>query len=270
MSQYQPHHSSRTSQDFQKKPSAPLQDEQSLSVRAIQTRLFKRGESLTEFVVQHTPNSWIREGIIIAVTSKIVSLAEERLVAKSSIAKKDLIEKEADHNFGEIGYGCYLTIKHGLFIASAGIDESNSENEEYILYPEDPFWSAKKLGLELRERWKIKNLGIIMTDSHTTPLRRGVTGISLAHWGFHAVRNMIGKEDLFGRKLQMTTINVADGLAAAATLMMGEANECRPLALLECGDIEFSERDDGLDVRIPAKDDLYLPFFKDIEIASPD
>jgi len=236
-----------------------------LFVQPIKTRIFKTGEKLSDFVIENLNSKWISEEMIVVVTSKIVSLAEKQLVQKSGIEKKELIQSEADHNFGEIGYGCYLTIKHGLFIASAGIDESNSENDEYILYPKNPFQSAKQLWSELRAAWNIERLGVLMTDSHTTPLRRGVTGISLSHWGFQGVRNMIGKEDLFGRKLKMTTINVTDGLAAAATLMMGEGNECRPLAVLKCSEIEFTEDDNSLDVSIPMGEDLYFPFFKDLD-----
>ena len=200
--------------------------------------------------------------MVLAVTSKIVSLAENRIVAKSSIEKKDLIEKEADENLGEVGFGCYLTIKQGLFIPSAGIDESNSENGDYILYPENPFLSAENLWKELRNKWKINNLGIIITDSHTTPLRRGVTGIALSYWGFQGLRDMVGSPDLFGRKLQMTTVNLADSLATAATVMMGEANECRPLALLSAPDIQFKEQIDPSEVRMNLAHDLYYPFFK--------
>ena len=232
-----------------------------LSIQPITTRIFRRGESLATFVCEHIDQSSIDEPLIIAVTSKIVSLAENRLVSKTAISKQDLIAAEADHNFGEVGHGCFLTIKHGLFIPSAGIDESNSESGDYILYPEDPFRSARELGMSLRTLWGIEKLGVVFTDSHTTPLRRGVTGISLGTWGFRGVTNLIGSPDLFGRRIEMTTVNVADGLAAAATLMMGEANECRPLALIKGGEVTFTEDIDFNEVAIPLLDDLYYPFF---------
>ena len=196
------------------------------------------------------------------MTSKIVINEEKIIFAKKSIDKKSLIEKEADHNLGEVGYGCYLTIKEGLFIPSAGIDESNSESEDYIIYPADPFGSAQKLWSELRQKWNIKDLGIIITDSHTTPLRRGVTGIALSYWGFQGLKDMVGEPDLFGRKLQMTTVNLADGLATAATLMMGEANECRPLAALYGTDVHFTEKTNPAEVKLDLENDLYYPFFK--------
>lgn len=234
-----------------------------LSISAVQTRIFRRGESLVDFVDNQVPREFIRESMILAITSKIVSLAENRLVEKSSITKAELIDQEADHNLGEVGYGCYLTIKEGLFIPSAGIDESNSEDGHYILYPKDPFLSAHQLWQGLRKKWGLQNLGILMTDSHTTPLRRGVTGISLAHWGFQGLQNFIGTPDLFGREMVMTTVNAADGLAAAATLMMGETNECCPLAVVAWAKAVFTEHTESQELRMPLKDDLYYPFFRD-------
>ena len=75
-----------------------------------------------------------------------------------------------------------------------------------------------------------KNFGVLITDSHTTPLRRGVTGIALSYWGFSGVQNKVGTPDLFGRTLKMTHVNLADAFAAAAVLVMGESNESTPVA----------------------------------------
>ncbi len=233
-----------------------------LMIYPITTRIFKSGESLTDFIVDHVELSHVKESMMIAVTSKIVSLAETRLISKTTTTKSKLIDQEADYNFGEVAYGCYLTVKEGLFIPSAGIDESNSENDHYILYPKNPFLSAKTLWDELRQRWGIQKLGVLLTDSHTTPLRKGVTGISLAHWGFSGLNDLIGKPDLFGRKMKMTTVNAADALACAATLLMGEANECRPLALIQTDQVEFKDHIDPHELKMPLEQDLYFPFFK--------
>jgi len=184
------------------------------------------------------------------------------LVDRSSISKRDLIAREADENLGEVAHGSFLTIKHGLFILSAGIDESNSEDNQYILYPEDPFLSAKNLWLGLRDRWKLKHLGVILTDSHTTPLRRGVTGLALSHWGFRGLKDLVGSPDLFGRKMKMTTVNVADSLAVTATLLMGEANEAQPLAILHGAPVEFVDHVEKTELTMPLAEDLYAPFFK--------
>lgn len=233
-----------------------------LVIQAVTTPLFHAGDSLSDFAIENVEPSLVADGMILAMTSKIVSLSEGRLVDKTSISKVELIEREADHNLGEVGYGCFLTIKNGLFIPSAGIDESNSETDQYIIYPADPFLSAKKLWITLHERWNLDHLGILITDSHTTPLRRGVTGISLAHWGFRGLISLIGKPDLFGRKMKMTTVNVADALAAAVTLTMGEGSECRPLAVVSSPEVEFHEETDVAELQMPLQQDLYYPFFK--------
>lgn len=234
----------------------------SLHIQPLKTRLFQPQEKLLEFILEHVPQELVAEEMILAVTSKIVSAAENRFLEKSVLTKEQVIEQEAEVNLGAVGYGCFLTVKHGLFIPSAGIDESNSPGGRYILYPENPFASLQRLWEELRQCWGLKNLGLVMTDSHTTPLRKGVTGISLAHWGFQGVRSLVGTPDLFGRPLQMTSVNIADGLAAAATLMMGEANERRPLAVLKGGEVTFTEKTIPEEVKIPLREDLYYPFFR--------
>jgi F420-0:gamma-glutamyl ligase len=233
-----------------------------LSVTPIETDVFAIGADLAAFVERHVLREQVKERMVLAVTSKIVSLAENRLVKRDEIDKAALVKREADVFLGEVGYGCFLTVKEGLFIPSAGIDESNSEGGDYIVYPAKPYESAQRLWSELRERWGIKELGILLTDSHTSPLRKGVTGICLSHWGFTAVRNMIGSRDIFGRELMMTKMNLADGLSAAAVLMMGEGAEKRPLAVIHGTECEFHEVVDPTDLRMPLKDDLYFPFFE--------
>ncbi len=233
-----------------------------LSVRAIQTSIFRTGESLTDFIVDSIDPELIHESMVLAITSKIVSLAENRLVPKNSISKSDLIDREAEINLGPIGYGSILTIKEGMLIASAGIDESNSEDGDYILYPENPFASAQIIHQKLRQHWKIEKLGILLTDSRTTPLRLGVTGVSLAYWGFRGLQNKVGHKDLFNQPLVMTKINLADGLAAAATLVMGEADESSPLAILSGFDLDFQPETESQELRVAVEADLYYPFFK--------
>lgn len=233
-----------------------------VTVQGVETRIFRRGESLSHFILEAIPAELVQEGMLLAVTSKIMSLAEGRLVSRDLAQKPELVEREADVFLGEVGYGCFLTIKEGLFIPSAGIDESNSEGGEFILYPKDPYGSTQRLCNELKAHWGMKDLGILLTDSHTSPLRKGVTGICLAHWGFSGVKNMIGSRDLFGRELQMTKINLADAWSAAAVVVMGEGGECRPLAVLHGVEAEFNLETDREELRMPARDDLYFPFFE--------
>lgn len=231
----------------------------SLTVTPIRTEIFHPGNELLAFVTAQTPVKLVREKMILVVTSKLVSLAEGRLVPRDSIDKKSLVEREADVYLGEIGYGCHLTIKHGLLLPSAGIDESNSAGADYILFPVDPTASARALGEGLRARWGLRELGVLLTDSRTSPLRLGVTGVGLAYWGFAGLKDLVGARDLFGRPLVMTKINYVDSLAAAAVVMMGEADDRQPLAVIHGADVTFRDEHDPAEICMGVEKDLYYP-----------
>ena len=231
-----------------------------LEVKALLTDIYHRGEDFTDFLVKNLKGV-LGEDRILAVTSKIVSLSENRVIPKSSIDKKDLIKKEADRYLGEIEYGCHLTIKQGLLIPSAGVDESNAQGDFYILYPQDPFSSARRIHNIIKEKLRLRRIGVLLTDSHTMPLRRGVVGTALAYYGFRGVENKIGTKDLFGRELKMTQINIADALGVAATLTMGEGDECRPLAIIKAP-VEFKELSNNSELHMPPEEDLYRPLLQ--------
>jgi putative folate metabolism gamma-glutamate ligase len=229
----------------------------SIQVTPITTRIFRLGENIETFLMEHLPP--LQNGDIIAITSKIISLAEKAVVAKSSISKKELIQKEADVYLGELAYECHLTIKHGLLIPSSGIDESNSESEDYILFPKDPYLSAKNICHFLKTKFKLRNLGVLITDSHTSPLRRGVTGVCLSYAGLKGVTDFVGQPDIFGRKLKMTQINNVDALSASAVWCMGESNECSPLALIKTPAVQFVDEINPVEISINLNEDLYSP-----------
>jgi len=238
-----------------------MKDSKSISVSAIKTGIFHVGDDLFRFLKENLQDQNI-EGKVLAITSKIVSLAENRIVSKTEISKLDLVKKEADIYIGPGGFGTELTVKHGILIPSSGIDESNAEDNFYILYPENPYESAQKIWNFLKQEFKLKNCAVVLTDSHTTPLRRGVTGISLAHWGFKATRSLVGKADLFGRELKFTHVDLVDAVASMAVLIMGEADEGVPLALVSGVKLEYSEISSGEEVKMEPKNDLYHPLLK--------
>ena len=231
-----------------------------LQVEAVSTKIYHPGDDFKSFLIENTKGR-LQEREILSVTSKIVSLSENRIVPKTAIDKKELICKEADHYLGEIEYGCHLTVKQGLLIPSAGVDESNAEGDYYILYPSDPFLSAKRIHGIIKRELCLKQFGILLTDSHTMPLRRGVLGAALAYYGFRGVESKIGTKDLFGKELKVTQINIADALAVAATHTMGEGGEGRPLAVIKAS-VEFAELSDNSELRIPLEEDLYKPLLE--------
>ncbi len=121
----------------------------------------------------------------------------------------------------------------------------------------------------LEERYSVRRLGVLIADSRVLPLRWGTTGVALGWSGFEGLRNYIGKPDIFGRKLKMTKANIADGLAAAAVLMMGEGREQTPLALIEGAPVVFREKEltrkEIEATRIGIKDDLYAPLLTKVK-----
>lgn len=236
----------------------------SLSVHPIATSVFKVGEELDSFLISHLRQISL-EGKVLAITSKIVSLAERQVLAAAGISKQELIRQEADFYLGSGLHGVELTIKHGILVPSAGIDESNSENGDYILYPKDPYESAKKIWLRLREAFHLKSFGLIITDSHTLPLRRGVVGIALSHWGFQATRSLVDHPDIFKRPLKFTHVNVVDSLAVMAVFAMGEANEQKPLALIGDSGVVFTDSSSSSEIKINSDDDLYAPLIRNQE-----
>ncbi len=228
-------------------------------VNAFRTRIFNKNDNLFEFIKESIDE--VPEKSILLITSKIVALSQGRTISRDAVSKKELVLKEADEVLGE-SYKTYLTIKEGILIPAAGIDESNAQ-EEYILWPEDSYKISKELWIALKEHYKIKDFGIVLTDSRCTPLRQGVTGVAVAHWGFKGILNHIGKEDLFGRLIEMSTTNVADCLTSAAILVMGESNESSPLALIsEVPQIEFQETVDRNELIISRENDIFAPLFK--------
>ncbi len=232
-----------------------------MTVKAIKTPIYDSKTNLLDFILENITEP-LEESVLV-ITSKIVSLYENQVVSSSHISKKELVKREADHYIGEIGYDVHLTVKHGILIPSAGIDESNSPNGDFILYPQNPSFSVQQIQKKIKERLGLKHFGVILSDSHTTPLRRGVTGICLAHSGFQAIESKIGATDLFDRELKYTTMNWADALAAAATILMGESNESRPLAIIRCKAIVFNSAADKESLAIPLEEDLYYPLLKD-------
>ncbi|MGI2299052.1 coenzyme F420-0:L-glutamate ligase [Candidatus Cardinium hertigii] len=204
-----------------------------MQITAYKTHKVKPGESLHLILDQYLPK--IAPQSIIIITSKVVALCQNRIVHQSIISNKlAFIQNESDFYLeGDYieRYGVVLTMKNHILIPTAGIDASNG-NGYYILYPEDPQKTATEIWQYCRTRYPNQEMGVLITDSHTTPLRRGVVGIALAWCGFAPLYSYIGKLDIFNNLLRVSMINILDGLAASAVLVMGEGNEQTPLAII--------------------------------------
>lgn len=216
----------------------------------------------------------IKEGDVVAISSKVMSISEGRCVAIDySLDPKELtkqremlIKSEADWYFPAPKTSLwhrYFTIAKGILIGSSGIDESNG-NGHYILYLTDPFKSAQQLRAWLMKTYKVKKLAVIITDSASTPLRRGAIGIALAWYGLDPLKDYKRTKDLFGREIKFEMANIIDALAASAVLAMGEGNEQTPIAIIrDAKNIVFKNRSPKIPEQliVPPSEDIYAPLF---------
>jgi coenzyme F420-0:L-glutamate ligase len=225
-------------------------------IQPIKTRVFQEGDDLFAFIADYCKK--IPEKSVIVVTSKIVSLAEKRTAAVSKQSKEKLIRAESD--FALKTKYTWVTIKNGMVMTSAGIDESNA-NGKFILLPKDSFKTASFLRNKLRRKYNIKQLGVLITDSRTIPLRAGAVGVALGYAGFRGMKYYRGKPDIFGRKFKFSHADIANSLATAAVLVMGEGDEQQPLAIIKKAPIDFSDKINRKELQIDIKDDMYQPLF---------
>ncbi|MBQ7202243.1 coenzyme F420-0:L-glutamate ligase [Candidatus Saccharibacteria bacterium] len=212
----------------------------------------------------------IKDGDIIFISSKVLGISEGRCFKVSDYDKTELIKNEVDrylpyvNNTGD--FHVNLTVNQNILIPSGGIDESNA-NGYYVLWPKNPDETCRRIRKNLMERTGVKNLGVIATDSHTTPLRWGVTGIAIGLAGVEPLEDIRGKEDLFGREMHITQIDRIDPLTSMAVAIMGESSEATPIVILRgYQDIEFKEDASMKDFKIDPDFDLYSPLIKTMPI----
>lgn len=236
-----------------------------MQITPIKTRaLISPKDSLLEAIKQSTLS--LKNGDIVAISSKVVSIDEGRTVPLEDYPDKDtLIEKEADWYLKApktSRWRSRFTINKGAMAGSAGIDESNGSGY-YILYPEDPFKSAKRLRTWLMKQYDVTELAVIITDSMSLPLRRGALGFALSWDGIDPLRDYRGTKDIFGRVIRVEMANLIDALAAAAVFGMGEGAEQTPIALIRGAEnIRFKNRSTRADAQliVDPENDVFAPF----------
>lgn len=231
-------------------------------IRPIKTQIFNANDKLESFIFKYIKK--LKEKSVIVITSKIVALSQGRLVRIEQKEDKEKVIKKESVKYIKTKW-CYLTLKNGQWCANAGVDESNVDGGGLILLPTKIYETAHDLRLKLKKHYKVRNLGLLITDSRVLPLRLGVTGVALGYAGFKGLRNYVGKKDLFGRKLKMTQTNIADSLATAAVMEMGEGAESKPVAVIEAVDVQFMERVNKNELNINPLDDLYRPLFQNFK-----
>ncbi len=169
----------------------------------------------------------LEDGDILVVTSKVVSKAEGRLRGG---AREDAIAEETDRVVARRGRTAIVRTRHGLVMAAAGVDASNTAADTVVLLPEDPDGSARRLREELA-RSTGRNVAVLVTDTAGRAWRTGQTDIAIGAAGLEVLHDHAGKVDPHGNELAVTAPAVADELAAAADLVKRKLDR-RPAAVV--------------------------------------
>lgn len=174
----------------------------------------------------------LRDGDVVVITSKVVAKCEGRVVAATS--REDWIDKESVRTVAEWrsphGVTRIVQTRHGLVLAAAGIDASNTEQGTVVLLPEDPDSSARAIAARLRDDFEVR-LAVVVSDTMGRPWRLGVTDAAIGAAGLAPLDDHTGRTDPFGRTLEMTVVAIADEIAAAADLAKGKTRSA-PVAVV--------------------------------------
>jgi len=209
-----------------------------------------KGDDLAALIVnaakwQGTP---IRNGDIVVVTSKVVSKSEGRVFKLQDIKTSTMAEIVAEETgkapqhvqaiLGEakriirlVGHHLITETSTGLIVANSGVDLSNVDGgQSVVALPKEPDVSARRLRTAFRRHGL--NVGVVVTDTHGRPFRRGDINIAIGAAGIAAIADLRGKWDLHGYRLRVKQIAVADELAGAAELATGSADEAIPAVII--------------------------------------
>lgn len=183
----------------------------------------------------------LADGDIVAVTSKVVSKAEGRVVEGDRAAA---VDGESVRVVARRGATVIVRTPHGLTLAAAGIDASNVEAGRLVLLPVDPDASARRLRAGVAAHAGV-NVGVIVTDTAGRPWRQGQTDIAIGAAGVVVMEDFVGRVDPYGNPLQVTAPAVADELAGVAELAQGKLGR-RPFAVIRGRpDLVLAAGDDG-------------------------
>jgi putative folate metabolism gamma-glutamate ligase len=240
-----------------------------MQIHAIKTHQIEQSDSLKTIINRYL--SAILEGDILVVSSKILSIIEGCVVEKNQMDYAALVTHEADRmvDWDQGSHHFYLTIKDGVLIPSAGIDESNGGGA-YVLYPKDVQQTACWIWNYVREAYDLKEFGVLVSDSQVTIMRRGVTGIALGWCGFKPLYSYVNQTDLQGRDMRVTQTNILDSLATSAVYVMGEGDEQTPFAIIKgAPKITFLDRpptkEEEESIKISPHEDLYAPLLEKVQ-----
>ncbi|PRW62674.1 coenzyme F420-0:L-glutamate ligase [Actinopolyspora mortivallis] len=204
---------------------------------------FSEGDDFAAALAARAP--WLRDGDVLVVTSKVLSKVEGRIVRaprdpeQRDALRRELVLSEADHVLARRGRTLITQNKLGIVQAASGVDASNVATDEIALLPRDPDASAEELRAALFERLGVR-VAVVITDTMGRAWRVGQTDVAIGSAGISVLHRYAGTEDSLGNALEVTSVAVADEVAAAADLVKGKLGGT-PVAVVR----GLTVRDDG-------------------------
>jgi coenzyme F420-0:L-glutamate ligase/coenzyme F420-1:gamma-L-glutamate ligase len=238
--------------------------------------LITKGDNLAELIYnavekQNTP---IQEKDVIVITHVAVSKAEGNVVNLDDISPSERAKEIAQQTSKDpalveavlretkeivrIGPNSIITeTKKGIVCANAGVDRSNIEGEKnVVLLPKDPDASAQKIRREIK-RLTGCDVAVIVSDTHGRPFRMGEINVAIGVAGIKPIRDRRGEKDLFGYELKIKQTSIADELASAAELVIGQADEGIPVAIIRGYNYQVMENASVAELTRPKEKDLF-------------
>jgi len=247
----------------------------SFSIFGLKTGLIREGDDIAACIAAAADRSscdGIRSGDILVLAESMVATAEGRIVCLESIIPSErareyadrysmdprvaeVVLSESDEVIGGIPH-FLLCMKGGTLLPNAGVDGSNAPEGALVLLPADPNGSAARIRDGIGRRTG-QDVAVIVADSRTHAMRSGCSGVAIGCAGITAVIDDRGRHDLFGNTLEVTKRAVADNIASAAELVMGEADEGVPAAVVRGLGLPISDDAFGIE-SIDASECLFM------------
>jgi len=221
----------------------------SFEVFGLPTGIVHSGDSIADRVIDAAEKTCggFEEGDVLVLAETAVATSEGNVIRLDTITPSpraqemaeryrldprtaEVVIRESDEVVGGIP-GFLLCMKGGTLLPNAGVDASNAPPGCVTPLPADPDQSALSIKAVIEAKAGVR-IGVIIADSRTHAMRLGCSGVAIGSAGIPSVIDDRGRKDLFGRELEVTKRAVADNIASAAELVMGEADECTPAAII--------------------------------------
>ncbi len=230
----------------------------SISVYGVRTRVINAGDDPIEIILSSLPIEPNKGDVLVIATKPLLAayskhMSIDNITSTSRLAKvlsekytidpsiAELITRYSSKIYGGVK-GFILTNVGGIILPNAGIDHKNIRHGSCSL----PYTMlqnvAKEFYYAILRRYGVR-VGIVISDSTLFPLKRGTRAIAVYTYGFIPIKKYVGRRDLFGKDIKYTYLNIADEIASAAHLVMGEGDEATPAALVRGVEIELYEDD---------------------------